>query len=184
MSNMKETVTTKPSNTSNLCWKNSRRFPNSSTMKNVSRARLRKWNTCKQVGQKQVFIRNTNVDQSVSHLWNKVVMFQLDHGQLYQQLGQNKDGIQDDQTHHHHLEEKSDHQYKSLCRDCLKESVVGNSPVAGLSSSLAACSSSSSSPATCGSSPTAVKKLRYRTMVEGVDRAQLRGTMERAFKSN
>lgn len=31
-------------------------------------------------------------------------MFQLDHGQIDQQLRQNKDGIQDYETHHRHLE--------------------------------------------------------------------------------
>lgn len=45
ISRMKDTVTTIPSNTSNLCRKNSRRkakiFPDSSTMKNVRRERLR-----------------------------------------------------------------------------------------------------------------------------------------------
>lgn len=46
------------------------------------------------------------VDKSVSHLRSKVALFQLDNRQIYKQLRQNKDCIQDYQTYHQHLEAK------------------------------------------------------------------------------
>lgn len=48
----------------------------------------------------------------MSHLRNNVVMCQLDNRQIYEQLCQNKDGIQDYQTHYQHLEAKSDNELK------------------------------------------------------------------------
>lgn len=41
----------------------------------------------------------------VSHLRSEVAMFQLDHRQIYKQLRQDEDGVQDHQTHHQHLVE-------------------------------------------------------------------------------
>ncbi len=43
----------------------------------------------------------------MSHLRSNMAMFQADNRQIYKQLCQNKDGIQDYQTHHQHLEAKS-----------------------------------------------------------------------------
>lgn len=50
------------------------------------------------------------MDKSVSDLRSDVAMFQLDNRQIYKQLHQNKDCIQDYQTHHQHLEAKSANQ--------------------------------------------------------------------------
>lgn len=55
---------------------------------------------------------------------------------------------------------------KSLFSEALKVRAAGYWPVAGLSSSLSTCSSSSTHSPGC-TSPTAVKCLRYRDMAEG-----------------
>lgn len=44
------------------------------------------------------------MDKSVSHLRNHIVMIQLYNRQIKEQLHENKDGIQDYQTHHQNLE--------------------------------------------------------------------------------
>lgn len=53
------------------------------------------------------------VDKSVSHLRNEMVMLNLNNRQINKQLCQNKECIQDHQTYHHHLE-KSDDQTSHL----------------------------------------------------------------------
>lgn len=40
---------------------------------------------------------------SAPHLRSDVAVLQLDNREIYEQLGQNEDGIQDHQTHHQHL---------------------------------------------------------------------------------